>query len=79
MSPTRELAVQIGENFKTYGKHTNLRSTVIYGGIGIEPQIDVLTKGVDILIATPGRLLDLHKQDNVFLFFAYSIYLHNTD
>ncbi|GAA3598134.1 DEAD/DEAH box helicase [Flavivirga amylovorans] len=63
VSPTRELAIQIGENFKKYSTYTNLRSTVIYGGTSIEPQIDILKKGVDILIATPGRLLDLHKQD----------------
>lgn len=67
ISPTRELAVQIGENFKTYGKNTNLRSTVVFGGTSIEPQIDVLKKGVDILVATPGRLLDLHKQDYINL------------
>jgi len=79
VSPTRELAVQIGENFKSYGKHTNLRSTVIYGGIGIEPQIDVLTKGVDILIATPGRLLDLHKQDMVNLDYVEILVLDEAD
>lgn len=79
VSPTRELAVQIGENFKTYGKHTNLRSTVIYGGIGIEPQIDILSKGVDILIATPGRLLDLHKQDMVNLDYVEILVLDEAD
>lgn len=79
VSPTRELAVQIGENFKTYGKHTNLRSTVIYGGIGIEPQIDVLTKGVDILIVTPGRLLDLHKQDMLNLNYVEILVLDEAD
>lgn len=63
ISPTRELAEQIHENFKVYGKYTNLRSTVVYGGTSIEPQIDRLNKGVDILIATPGRLLDLAKQN----------------
>ena len=62
VSPTRELALQIGNNFKAYGRHTNLRATVIFGGISDKPQIDVLTKGVDILIATPGRLLDLARQ-----------------
>lgn len=67
ISPTRELAQQIGKNFKTYGSHTNLKSTVIFGGTGIEPQIDILTKGVDIVVATPGRLLDLHKQDQINL------------
>ncbi|WP_026753267.1 DEAD/DEAH box helicase [Sediminibacter sp. Hel_I_10] len=67
ISPTRELALQIGKNFKTYGAYTNLRSTVIFGGVGIEPQIEILTKGVDIVVATPGRLLDLHKQDAINL------------
>jgi len=62
VSPTRELALQIGNNFKAYGRHTNLRTTVIFGGISEIPQVDVLTKGVDILIATPGRLIDLEKQ-----------------
>jgi len=63
ISPTRELAVQIQENFRTYGNYTNLRTCVIFGGTSMEPQIDQLTKGVDIVIATPGRLLDLHKRD----------------
>jgi len=61
ISPTRELAIQIQENFQEYLIYTNLRSAVIFGGASIEPQKDVLRKGVDILIATPGRLLDLHK------------------
>jgi len=65
VSPTRELAIQIEGNFKTYSKYTNLRTTVVYGGTSIEPQVDILKKGVDILIATPGRLLDLRKQ-NIF-------------
>ncbi|MEN8125057.1 MAG: DEAD/DEAH box helicase [Bacteroidota bacterium] len=65
--PTRELVIQIEESFKTYGKYTNLRTTAIYGGVSIEPQKDMLKKGVDILIATPGRLLDLHKQEFVNL------------
>lgn len=62
VTPTRELAVQIGESFDTYGKYTNLRQLTIFGGISQVPQVDQLKKGVDILIATPGRLLDLHKQ-----------------
>ena len=62
VSPTRELAVQIEEEFQVFGKYTNLRSTCVFGGTSIEPQKDVLRKGVDILIATPGRLLDLRKQ-----------------
>ncbi|EGV42556.1 DEAD/DEAH box helicase [Bizionia argentinensis JUB59] len=67
VSPTRELALQIGNNFKAYGRHTNLRTTVIFGGISEKPQVDVLAKGVDILIATPGRLMDLEKQDIINL------------
>lgn len=63
ISPTRELAEQINDNFKAYGQYTNLRTGVVYGGTAIEPQIDRLNKGVDILIATPGRLLDLAKQN----------------
>lgn len=60
--PTRELAVQIHEDFNEYAAFTNLQSAVVFGGASIQPQIDILKKGVDILIATPGRLLDLRKQ-----------------
>ena len=67
LSPTRELAQQIEANFKKYIKYTNLRTTVVYGGMSLEPQKDVLKKGIDILIATPGRLIDLHKQGFVDL------------
>ncbi len=62
VTPTRELAVQIGESFDTYGKYTNIRQLTIFGGVSQVPQVEQLKKGVDILIATPGRLLDLHKQ-----------------
>ncbi|MCL6296496.1 DEAD/DEAH box helicase [Jejuia spongiicola] len=79
VSPTRELAIQINENFKVYGKNTNLRSTVIFGGTSIESQKDVLNKGVDILIATPGRLLDLHKQDNINLDYVETLVLDEAD
>jgi len=58
LAPTRELAAQVGEFIVTYGKNLPLRSTVIFGGVGINPQIDTLRQGVDILVATPGRLLD---------------------
>lgn len=58
LTPTRELAAQVGDSVTTYGKHLPLRSTVIFGGVGIQPQINRLRKGVDILVATPGRLLD---------------------
>jgi len=79
ISPTRELALQIEESFKTYGKFTNLRTAVVYGGTSIEPQKDVLRKGVDILVATPGRLLDLHKQDCVNLDFIETLVLDEAD
>jgi ATP-dependent RNA helicase RhlE len=79
VSPTRELAIQIEENFKLYAKFTNLRSTVLFGGTSIKPQIDVLKKGVDILIATPGRLLDLHKQDCVDLNYVETFVLDEAD
>src|SRR5690606_354255 len=59
--------IQIAQNFKTYSTHTNLKTMVIFGGASIDPQIDLLKKGVDIVIATPGRLLDLHKQDQINL------------
>jgi ATP-dependent RNA helicase RhlE len=59
LSPTRELAAQIGESFATYGKHLELWHTVIFGGVGEKPQISELKRGIDILVATPGRLLDL--------------------
>jgi ATP-dependent RNA helicase DeaD len=62
VTPTRELAVQIGESFDTYGKYTNIRQLTVFGGVSQLPQVDQLKKGLDILIATPGRLLDLHKQ-----------------
>jgi ATP-dependent RNA helicase RhlE len=58
LTPTRELAAQVGESFKTYGRNLHLRSAVIFGGVVINPQIRQLRQGVDILVATPGRLLD---------------------
>ncbi len=62
VTPTRELAIQIEESFKAYGRHTGLRSTVLFGGVNQNPQTAALRSGVDILIATPGRLLDLMNQ-----------------
>ena len=67
LTPTRELCVQVGESVHTYGKFLPLRSTVVYGGVGIHPQIEKLKKGVDIVIATPGRLLDHVQQKTVDL------------
>jgi len=65
LTPTRELAAQVGESVATYGKHLPLASTVVFGGVKINPQIAALKRGVDVLVATPGRLLDLHGQQAV--------------
>jgi ATP-dependent RNA helicase RhlE len=62
LTPTRELALQIGESFGRYGRHLGLRSTVIFGGVGQQPQVAAMARGVDIVVATPGRLLDLAQQ-----------------
>ena len=67
LAPTRELAIQIGEEFRAYSKHLALRQTVIYGGVSQKPQVTALLRGLDILIATPGRLLDLMGQRYVRL------------
>ncbi len=67
LTPTRELAAQVGESVETYGQHLPLRSAVIFGGVSINPQMMKLRGGVDILVATPGRLLDLHSQNAVVL------------
>ena len=65
--PTRELAIQVGESFNTYGKHLPLKSVVVYGGVEMEPQIKAIEAGADILVATPGRLLDLISKNHVSL------------
>ncbi|WP_136069189.1 DEAD/DEAH box helicase [Modicisalibacter radicis] len=65
LTPTRELAAQVGESVATYGKHLPLSSAVIFGGVKANPQIDALRRGVDVLVATPGRLLDLFGQKAV--------------
>jgi len=67
LTPTRELAAQVGESVKTYGKYLTLKSTIVFGGVGINPQMSALRSGVDILIATPGRLLDHIGQGTVDL------------
>jgi ATP-dependent RNA helicase RhlE len=67
LSPTRELAAQIGERFSAYGEHLNIRHKVIFGGVKQNPQVRALQKGLDILIATPGRLLDLINQGHINL------------
>lgn len=67
LTPTRELAAQVGESVKTYAKHVNIKSMVIFGGVSINPQISRLERMIDILVATPGRLLDLVNQKKVDL------------
>jgi ATP-dependent RNA helicase RhlE len=79
VTPTRELAVQIGQNFERYGKYTNLTQLTIFGGVSQIPQVDVLKKGVDVLIATPGRLLDLHKQGFIDLDHLHTLVLDEAD
>ncbi len=67
VTPTRELAIQIAESFKAYGRYTGLTNAVIFGGVNQNPQVNTLRNGVDILIATPGRLLDLMNQGHLSL------------
>lgn len=67
LTPTRELAIQINESFEAYGKYTKISHTVIFGGVSQVPQVSILKRGVDVLIATPGRLLDLINQGYISL------------
>src|ERR1051325_6838559 len=67
ITPTRELAAQVEESVRTYGKHVQLKSCLVYGGVGMQAQVDALRRGVDILVATPGRLLDHVQQKTVDL------------
>ncbi|HRQ89754.1 MAG TPA: DEAD/DEAH box helicase, partial [Bacteroidia bacterium] len=79
LAPTRELAAQVGESVDTYGKGLRLSSAVIFGGVGINPQIDRLRRGVDILVATPGRLLDHASQGTVDLSHVEILVLDEAD
>lgn len=79
LTPTRELAAQVEESVRTYGKYLQLSSTVIFGGVGMNPQIDRLKKGVDILVATPGRLLDLQQQGKLDLSTVQILVLDEAD
>ena len=67
LSPTRELATQIAESFRTYGRYLGLTVTVVFGGVGHRPQTQALARGVDVLVATPGRLLDHIAERNINL------------
>ena len=79
LAPTRELAIQIADEFRAYGTHLQLRLAVIYGGVGQRPQVDALVRGVDILVATPGRLLDLMGQRRVNLHRVEHLVLDEAD
>ncbi len=79
LTPTRELASQIGDSFNAYGKYTSLKHTVIYGGVSQKSQTEALKKGVDILVATPGRLLDLVNQGHVNLRYVDFFILDEAD
>ena len=79
LTPTRELAAQIGERLRVYGQSLPLFSTVIFGGVGQSPQVKALRRGVDILVATPGRLLDLHEQGHLDLSHVQHFVLDEAD
>jgi ATP-dependent RNA helicase RhlE len=79
LAPTRELAAQVGESVRTYGRHLSVRSSVIFGGVSINPQIYQLRKGVDIVVATPGRLLDHLQQGTVDLSGVEALVLDEAD
>ena len=79
MTPTRELALQIGDSFRAYGRHLGLRSLVIFGGVGQNPQVAGMARGVDILTATPGRLLDLIGQGHLRLDAIETVVLDEAD
>ena len=79
ITPTRELAIQIRDNFRIYGKHSKLKAAVVLGGVNQKHQIEVLKKGVDVLIATPGRLLDLVNQKYVRLNHVKTVVLDEAD
>ncbi|MFN4361877.1 MAG: DEAD/DEAH box helicase [Hylemonella sp.] len=79
LTPTRELAAQVEESVQTYGKYLQLSSTVVFGGVGMNPQISRLKKGVDILVATPGRLLDLQQQGFLDLSTVQTLVLDEAD
>lgn len=79
VTPTRELAIQIGESFDAYSQYTNLKQSTLFGGVSQTPQVVILKDGIDILIATPGRLLDLHKQGFINLDNLHTLVLDEAD
>ncbi len=79
LTPTRELAAQIEESFRAYAKYLDIRSTVIFGGVGMNPQVERIKRGVDVLVATPGRLLDLQQQGLLDLSGVQTLVLDEAD
>ncbi len=79
LTPTRELAAQVEESVRTYGKYLHFKSAVVYGGVGFNPQVEALRRGVDILVATPGRLLDHQRQRTVDLSGVETLVLDEAD
>lgn len=79
VTPTRELAIQIQESFNAYGKYTNIKTLVLFGGVSQVSQVDQLRKGIDVLVATPGRLLDLYKQGYIDLNHMHHLVLDEAD
>jgi ATP-dependent RNA helicase RhlE len=79
LTPTRELALQIEDSFRAYGRHLGQRTTVIFGGVGQHPQVSTMVRGVDILVATPGRLLDLIGQGHIVLDGVETVVLDEAD
>src|SRR6185369_1408390 len=79
LAPTRELASQIAESFRTYGRYTGLRHVAVFGGVSQQPQVKALQRGLDILVATPGRLLDLMNQGFVDLQRVETLILDEAD
>src|SRR6266478_2797104 len=79
MTPTRELASQVEESVRTYGKYLKFSSTTVFGGVGIQPQVTALRRGVDIVVATPGRLLDHHRSRTIDLSGVETLVLDEAD
>ena len=79
LTPTRELAIQIAENFDLFAKYTAIKTQVIFGGVNQVPQVNALKEGVDVLIATPGRFLDLYKQNFINLDQLHQLVLDEAD
>lgn len=79
LSPTRELAMQIAEDFENLSKYTAIKTVVVYGGVNQVPQVDALKQGVDVLIATPGRFLDLYKQKHISLDGMHQLVIDEAD